>query len=211
MSFITNILPNQAHYKLTESIIFLITGELPYYGEFGLYMNFHESKNANEVPTAGVNVTSNGMNFYWNRNFLDRLEQSDVNFLMIHEECHLLFDHQYRSVGYNLKDSNIVQDMLINQIIYDEIMKKLNGKKINFTIPKDNLGNNSALMVPKEYEGELFFEALYEWFVAKKRKWQKENAEKIKNFRKSETCSNCGKSLSDDPKNNKQKQDQGTK
>ena len=197
LDFYKHVIPGQMHEKLTESVVAMMaTGNLPYYGEFALFINFFESKNNPYIKTAGVNVTSSGMNFYWDRKFIDELPQPEINFLLIHEEFHILFDHIKRSVGYDARSANIVQDMIINQIILDEIMKQQGlgtGPKPFINIPKDMFKKNSALFIPKEYKGESVFEDLYEWYVNKKREWQEKNKEKIQQMRK-ETgkCPKCG-------------------
>ncbi len=207
------IIPDQMHEKLTEAIVAMMaTGNLPYYGEFALFINFYESKNNPYIPTAGVNVTSAGMNFYWDRKFIDSLPQPEINFLLIHEEFHILFDHIKRSVGYDMRSANIVQDMIINQIILDEIMKKQGlgqGPKPFIQVPKDMFGKNSALFIPKEYKGEAIFEDLYEWYVNKKREWQEKNKDKIQQMRNDNNkCSNCGSPMqnNDDQSQNGQSQ-----
>jgi len=197
VDFYKHVIPGQMHEKLTEAVVAMMaTGNLPYYGEFALFINFYESKNNPYIPTAGVNVTSKGMNFYWDRKFIDKLPQSEINFLLIHEEFHLLFDHVKRSVGYDARSANIVQDMIINQIIYDEIMKQQGlgqGSKPFLSIPKDEFKRNSALFIPKEYKGEAIFEDLYEWYVNKKREWQEKNKEAIQKMRnESNKCPKCG-------------------
>ena len=191
------VLPGQMHERLTEAVVAMMaTGNLPYYGEFALFINFFESKKNPYLTTAGVNVTSSGMNFYWDRKFMDSLPQPEVNFLLIHEEFHLLFDHVKRSVGYDQRSANIVQDMIINQIIYDEIMKQQGlgvGSNPFISVPKDAFKNNSALFIPKEYKGDPIFENLYEWFVNKKREWQEKNKEKISQMRnEANKCPKCG-------------------
>jgi len=200
IDFYKHVIPDQIHKKLTEAVVaFMATGVLPYYGEFALFINFYESKNNPYIPTAGVNVTSSGMNFYWDRKFIDSLPQPEINFLLIHEEFHLLFDHVKRSVGYNQRSANVVQDMIINQIIYDEIMKQQGlgqGSKPFISITQDQFKKNSALFIPKEYKGEAIFENLYEWYVNKKREWQEKNKEQIKEMRKQTgKCSKCGSSM----------------
>jgi len=200
LDFYKHVIPGQMHEKLTEAVVAMMaTGNLPYYGEFALFINFFESKNNPYIKTAGVNVTSAGMNFYWDRKFMDSLVQSAVNFLLIHEEFHILFDHVKRSVGYDLKAANIVQDMIINQIIVDEIMKQGglgSGPKPFISVPKDMFDNNSALMIPKEYKGEAIFEDLYEWYVNKRREWQEKNKDKIQQMRKQAgKCPNCGQPM----------------
>jgi len=223
LDFYKHVIPDQMHEKLTEAVVAMMaTGNLPYYGEFALFINFFESKNNPYIPTAGVNVTSAGMNFYWDRKFIDSLEQSAVNFLLIHEEFHILFDHVKRSVGYDARSANIVQDMIINQIILDEIMKQQglgSGPTPFITIPKDMFKKNSALFIPKEYKGEAVFEDLYEWYVNKKREWQEKNKEKVQQMRKEAgKCPNCGSPIpqpgdneSDDKKNQGDGQGKGEK
>ena len=215
LDFYKHVIPGQMHEKLTEAIVAMMaTGNLPYYGEFALFINFYESKNNPYIPTAGVNVTSAGMNFYWDRKFIDSLPQPEINFLLLHEEFHILFDHIKRSVGYDGRSANIVQDMIINQIINDEIMKQQglgSGPKPFISIPKDIYKKNSALFIPKEYKGEAIFEDLYEWFVNKKREWQEKNKDKIQQMRKEAgKCSKCGSPMQQpngQPQNQGQPQD----
>ncbi len=213
-SYLKNIMPNRMHQKLTDAVVAMMaTGDLPYYGEFALFINFYEINNP-AVPTAGVNVTAKGMNFYWNKDFIDGMLQPEVNFLLIHEEFHLLFDHVKRSVGYDQRMANIAQDMIINQIIHDEIMKQQGlgvagtgvGSDPFLDIPKDYKKNNSALFIPKEYKGEAIFEELYEWLINEQKKWRKKNQDKLKDMKSGKSkCSKCGKGMED-----KEKKGEGT-
>ena len=208
------IISSEIHKKLSDGIIEMITSyNLPYYGEFALFINFFESKNNPYLTTAGVNVTSSGMNFYWDRKFIENLPQPEINFLLIHEEFHILFDHIKRSVGYDHRSANIVQDMIINQVIHDEIMKQQNlgtGPKPFISIPKDIFKKNSALFIPKEYKGEAIFEDLYEWFINKKREWQEKNKEQIQKMRKeSGKCPKCGSSMEQEPNQKGEKEGDG--
>jgi predicted metal-dependent peptidase len=106
------------------------------------------------------------------------MSQKEVNFITLHEDFHLLFNHPRRTITgqYNHKLSNIAQDMIINHIIWEDISH-------NFVeIPKDKTGKNMALFVPKEYTGKLIFEELYEWLKEKKDEHQKA---------KKQECSTC--------------------
>lgn len=158
------------HEKLQRTISDMITGEiLPYYGEFNLFVNFiHDDL----VKTCGVNITNNGMNFYWNKNFLDILNQKQVNFIFIHETFHLLFDHPERSTGYQKDISNIAQDMIINKIILDDIIKTKN-KLVSGFLEEPFIDNIKPLYPPKEYKGNLIFEELYWWLIKEKEKEKK--------------------------------------
>lgn len=158
------------HEKLSDSIQIMLVNpiiNIPFYGEFNLQINFHEQES---IGTCAVNMTAKGMNFYYSPTFLNRLSQKEVNFVVLHENFHLLFNHPQRtqSGAYNHKLANIVQDMIINHVIVEDI------SHFFIEIPKDEKGKNMALFVPKEYEGELIFEELYEWMRDKKEKRDKE-------------------------------------
>jgi predicted metal-dependent peptidase len=156
--------------RTVQEMIVDLTNGFPYYGEFNLYLNFHDSKT---IPTCAVNVGSKGMNFFYNTKFLEDLSQKEVNFIVLHEDFHLLFNHPQRTMAgqYDHKLANIVQDMIINHIIWEDISH-------NFVeIPKDKEGRNMALFVPKEYKGKLIFEELYEWMRDKKEEHDKKKKE----------------------------------
>lgn len=159
----------------------LIDGEngFPYYGTFLQFVNFYENNN---IPTCGVNVTIQGMNFYYNSLFLDRLPQKEVNFIVIHEIFHFLFDHPKRTVSGNYEHrlANVAQDMIINHIIVQDIshLNKTDEEKKKLfkfvEIPKNEEGKNLPLFLPKEYKGLLIFEELYEWLREEREKRKKE-------------------------------------
>ena len=141
------MLKSNVHERIVESIQTMLidtTVGLPYYGNFNLFVNFHERK---DIPTCGVNMTTKGMNFYFNSEFLNGLSQKEINFIVLHEDFHLLWNHPKRTITgqYDHKMSNIVQDMIINHIIWQDISHDF------VEIPKDKNGKNMALFVPKEY------------------------------------------------------------
>jgi len=172
---------------------------LPYYGEFNLHVNFHEQ---DSIGTCAVNVTSKGMNFYYSPKFLENMSQRETNFITLHEDFHLLFDHPRRTITgqYDHKLSNIAQDMIINHIIWEDISH-------NFVeIPKSSDGKNMALFVPKDYTGKLIFEELYEWLKDEKEKYDKEKKDgKCDN----EQCQSCGGSGKKDDKGQEKQDGQG--
>ena len=150
---------------------------LPYYGEFNLHINFVEQ---DSIGTCAVNVTSKGMNFFYSPKFLEDMSNKEVNFITLHEDFHLLFNHPRRTITgqYDHKLSNIAQDMIINHVIWEDIPHTF------VEIPKSPDGKNMALFVPKEYTGKLIFEELYEWLKDEKEKWQKEQ-------KKNSECQSC--------------------
>lgn len=185
------------HEKLLSGIQTMLIDtkiNLPYYGEFNLHINFIEQ---DSVGTCGVNVSSKGMNFFYSPKFLEDMSQKEVNFITLHEDFHLLFNHPKRTVTgqYDHKMSNIAQDMIINHVIWEDIPHAF------VEIPKNKDGKNMALFVPKEYTGKLIFEELYEWLKDEKEKWQKEQ-------KKNSECKSCGGSGKKDQGQGQQDQKQ---
>ena len=183
------------HEKLLNGIQTMLIDtkvNLPYYGEFNLHVSFHEQ---DSIGTCAVNVTSKGMNFYYSPKFLENMSQKEVNFITLHEDFHLLFNHPRRTITgqYDHKLSNIAQDMIINHVIWEDIPHAF------VEIPKSPDGKNMALFVPKEYTGKLIFEELYEWLKEEKEKWQKEQ-------KQNSQCQSCGGSGKKDDKGQKQDQ-----
>ena len=189
------------HEKLLNGIQTMLIDtkvNLPYYGEFNLHVNFHEQ---DSIGTCAINVTSKGMNFYYSPKFLENMSQKEVNFITLHEDFHLLFNHPRRTITgqYDHKMSNIAQDMIINHIIWEDISHSF------VEIPKSADGKNMALFVPKEYTGKLIFEELYEWLKDEKEKYDKEKKDgKCKN----DKCQSCNGSGKKDDKGQGQKQEQ---
>lgn len=171
------MLKSNLHPKLIQTIEVMLLNSrvnLPYYGEFNLHVNYQEKRNDPAIKTAGVNVTAKGMNHYYNPDFIDSLTQEQVNFLVLHETFHLLFNHPKRTRmgGYDHKLSNIAQDMIINTTL----VQAINPSFID--IPKDKYGRNNGLFLPKDYEQEEVFEILYDWLKTKKEDWEKRREKK---------------------------------
>jgi len=173
------------HEKLSEAIIQMVTtGYLPYYAEFMQYVNFYKSN----IGTCGVSVNNDGMNFYWDKEYVDKLTVPECVFIIIHEAFHLLLNHHKRSVGYNKKIANLAADMIINSMIHGDIMvgeklgdynEDINGKYVGIlSIPKDEFGNNSCIFIPKEYDGEPMLEDLYDWLMVEYDKWSEKTDKK---------------------------------
>ena len=188
------------HEKLMESIQQMLVDvkvNLPYYGNFNLFINFNERK---DIGTCGVNMTAKGMQFYYSSEFLDRMTQKEVNFITLHEDFHLLWNHPRRTITgqYDHKLSNIAQDMIINHIIWEDIPNNY------IEIPKDADGRNMALFVPKEYGGKLIFEELYEWL-----RDEKEKHDKKKEQNKCQSCGGSGQKSDEKGKDSQGESGQG--
>ena len=148
-----------------------------FYQELMSKLHIHKSE---RVPTMGVNFTTSGMNLYYNEEFVNSLPRKEFNFIIIHELDHLLFKHLQRQKFQNHEVTNWIHDMIINSCIYTDVMKRVNELyKDEIAIPTSNMiqkgkvmeilpndeRRNIGLFVPKEYEGELISEDLYDWLM----------------------------------------------
>ena len=195
------------HEKLLNTIQTMLIDtkvNLPYYGEFNLHVNFHEQ---DSIGTCAVNVTSKGMNFFYSPKFLEDMSQKEVNFIALHEDFHLLFNHPRRTITgqYDHKLSNIAQDMIINHVIWEDISHSF------VEIPKNKDGKNMALFVPKEYTGKLIFEELYEWLKEKKEEYQKNQKDGKNKNSECQSCKGSGKKQDPNGQGDGDKQDQNSK
>ena len=195
------------HKALSSCIIeMIISYNLPYYGEFCQFINFFEAK----IGTCGVNVGPNGMNFYWDRSWIESHNRKELIFAIVHEVFHLLFDHQKRGVGYDKKIANLAADMIINSIIHGDLIIGEGLTKM-IEIPKDKHGNNAVVFLPKEYKGEPIFEDVYHWLNKEFNEWRNKNSHKLQRKKQisvdkdgnvtidgKKYCSKCGQEMKDD-------------
>ena len=110
-----------------------------FYGEFLSSLNYKQDKTGLVVPTCGVNATLDGFNFYYSEDFVNKLTDKELNFVMVHEIYHLLFSHtDPRRVSYRDKYiSNVAQDMIINYLIYEEYIKYSITSNFAFVLDED--------------------------------------------------------------------------
>jgi predicted metal-dependent peptidase len=175
------------HEKITTSVDIMISDAmlgLQFYGEFCQFINF---KQYHGISTCGVRVNIAGMQFLFNADFIDELTQGEMNFIMLHEIFHLLWDHQARTrrCGYDHTLSNMVQDMIINEVIKSDVVDKMSytNKKTNRTLNFADMPMHKetkkiwVLHKPEEYKGPMVYEELYEWLIKEKEKYDKWKAE----------------------------------
>lgn len=150
------------------------------------------------IETCAVNVSTSGMNFYWNENFLNNLTLPEVAFVDIHELFHLIYNHSHRTIAGRLDPrlTNIAQDMIINNTIWVDVMKKQKNdffvqiptyKKSPYNDERKLTGKNLGVFLPNEYKGEHIFEYLYLWLKEKHEEY-KEKKEK----QQQPKCKTCG-------------------
>ena len=65
-------------------------------------------------------LATDGRNFYYNNEFVDKLKPKEAEFGFAHEVLHNVFDHLGRRGDRNPEISNIAADFAVNQILKDE-------------------------------------------------------------------------------------------
>lgn len=171
----SNLQLRNCHPRIIEGVAdLMINTHTMYYGFFAQHLTFQESK---RIKTAAVTVKWDGLYFYWNREFIDKLDNLEIRFLIIHEIFHLLWDHISRTKTRDRKLSNIAQDMIINEIIINEYQ--------NITYPVAKFIECGITMVPdydlwaKEVSnntkasGDRIYELFYDFLEMKKVEYNK--------------------------------------
>lgn len=88
-----------------------LMSEQPFYSSLALRLNYKEEE---KIPTAAVD----GKNFFYNRHFINALDNEELKFVMVHEILHIVFKHLTRRGKRNAKLWNSAGDYVINGIIY---------------------------------------------------------------------------------------------
>ena len=133
--------------------------DLRYIGLLASYLIVSETYH---VKTAGVSITNKGVRLFYNPNFIKDLTDDEVKYLILHEVFHVLLRHQERSGERDHRIANIAMDMILNDAIYDEIIRPLSY----------STEMKGALRTPSEYDGRQNFESLYEWLMDKKSEYE---------------------------------------
>lgn len=92
--------------------------EQPFVGTVALSMPFTLSF---DIPTAATN----GKRVLFNPEFIDKLSDEELKFLVAHECFHPMLEHNYRRHGRDPKKWNHAADYVINQLLTDENIGKM--------------------------------------------------------------------------------------
>ena len=110
--------------KLTTARVGLLL-KAPFFGNMATRMRLIDA--SDWCPTAATN----GRDFMYNTDFVNKLSVKKLEFLFAHEICHAIFDHFGRLGSRNPQLANIAQDYAVNQILVDErIGEKITEVKI---------------------------------------------------------------------------------
>jgi predicted metal-dependent peptidase len=178
-------LNEKIHPKIIESIKYmLLSCRLSFWGEFALFIKYIEDKN---IKTAGVRFNGISMEYLFSPEFIDSLKLEEVNGLMVHEEFHLLSNHNQRAKrgNYDPYKSNVIMDMIINHGIKEMQLKDV-------VLPMQD----KIFFIPEEYKGKQIFEELYAWMEEQKQKRDEKNKQKNKGKNQ-----NSGSNQSNQPQN----------
>lgn len=156
--------------EFIESMLIDLSLDYQFYGEFCGYINFIEN---NGMSTMGVNVGIHGMNWYYNREFTEKMKQEEMNFVGLHEILHLIYNHPKRTKEHhNHYLANVAQDMIINYIINHDFNNKW---------AVEPTGWITLLRLPDEYEkmlkggtANLYFEDVYDYLSQKEDEYNDE-------------------------------------
>lgn len=103
--------------KVLEKLITARVGLLlrhPFFGNLATRMKLIDA--SDWCPT----LATDGRNFYYNNEFVDKLKAKEAEFGFAHEVLHNVFDHMGRRDGRDPQLSNIAADYAVNQILKDE-------------------------------------------------------------------------------------------
>ena len=99
--------------KLTTARVGLLLKQ-PFFGNMATRMKLIDA--SDWCPTAATD----GRGFYYNVEFIRKLNTKKLEFLFAHEICHAIFDHFGRLGSRDAKLANIAQDYAVNQILVDD-------------------------------------------------------------------------------------------
>ena len=103
------------------------------------------------VPTACVTFRDFKINMFFNREFIDKLNDDELLGLILHETLHLTFYHNVRNVDKNMQLWNIACDLEVNSII----------DSMKFKLPEGGLLPQKDFKLPTRLSAEQYYDAIY--------------------------------------------------
>lgn len=132
--------------QLTQARISLLLQQ-PFWGTLATRLILRDATDEDWCPTAATD----GRNFYYNRNFIMKLNKQETIFLVAHEVEHCVYDHMSRRGSRKPKLWNAAADFVINYELHENGVGKL---------PDPKTSGVQACFDPK-YAG-MFAEEVYE-------------------------------------------------
>ena len=124
--------------------------EWPIFGSIVLHL---ELKEVDWCPTAATD----GKYFYYNREFVKKLDKAQLLFLTAHEILHCIYDHIFRKGSRDKDLWNMAADFIVNWTLIHtfDSHKKAIGRKI------ENVPPVTSICYDPEYTDEFSVEELY--------------------------------------------------
>ena len=113
--------------RLTKSRIILLT-KYPFFGSLALHLQLVEIKDSKKCPTAATD----GKHFFYNPDFIDSLDDPEVNWVMCHEVLHPALGHLWRRGSRTPTRFNYAADYAIHCIMQEMSQKH----PADFRMPK---------------------------------------------------------------------------
>lgn len=108
-----------AEERITQSRVRLLLTK-SWFGQLAIRLKIEESP---DIPTAATD----GRRFYFNRDFIDRLDDAELDFLVGHEVLHCVFDHMGAKGDRKHRVYNAAADFNINMTLIEQGVGKIIG------------------------------------------------------------------------------------
>lgn len=132
----------------------------PFYGVILMKLNEMKESNSTDI------TSTDGNTIYYNKEYMEKLNEAERNFYLLHQLYHCIFMHPSRMINKDIKIANIASDFLVNYYI-DIEKNEFKKAGIIIAVPKD------AYMIKSEEDKKelekLSFEQLYEIIYDKKK------------------------------------------
>ena len=117
----------------------------PFFGSVVVNLNYIENKDCKTLGTDGINI-------YYNPEFINELTEDEQTFMFAHEVCHVAFDHINRRKDKDLQLWNIATDSVINAFLEKDGLPLVKGA---IKIP-DAINYNAEQLYKKLLEQKIF-------------------------------------------------------
>jgi hypothetical protein len=112
--------------------------------------------------TAGVRAANDRVEFYYDKDFINKISKEELLFLVAHEASHILRHHEDRTskAGHEGNKANIAQDMIINHDILGT------GKIGDIQVKMPEGGMQIPEEFHKDYKDDkmaYYYENMYNW------------------------------------------------
>jgi predicted metal-dependent peptidase len=119
--------------KLTQARISLLLNH-PFFGN--MVSRFEMIESSEWLQTAATD----GLNFYFNSEFVNKLDQKEVEFLFGHEVLHCCYEHIFRTDNRDKMIFNIACDYCVNRdLVHNNIGRKTTTVKCLFDKKFDDM------------------------------------------------------------------------